>query len=512
MTHLVSRDDEPSSAVPALRITRCNRAGVRADGQYVLYWMIAARRAHHSFALDRALDWAEHLGRPLLVLEALRAGYRWASDRLHRFAIDGMADNAASFAHGPIGYYPRVEPRAGEDAGLLEALAEHACLVVTDEYPCFFLPGMVSAAALRVGVAIEQVDGNGLMPLRAPGREFTSAFSLRAWLRKQLRAQLAHVPHADPIAGRALQPFAGVPAAIRERWPAASAALLQHGARAPLLELPIDHDVGVAPLTGGSAAGAQLLDRFVTRQLVHYPDQRNHPDLDACSGLSPYLHFGHVGAHQTLSALAGHDLWSLERMPTKVSSAQPFWGTTPAAEAFLDQVVTWRELGFNFCHHRSDYDQYGSLPDWARRTLARHASDPRPELYTLAELERAGTADPVWNAAQRQLLREGRMHNYLRMLWGKRILEWSETPEQALEHMIVLNDKYALDGRDPNSYSGIAWVLGRYDRPWGPERKIFGSIRYMTSQSALRKLKMKRYMERYGEEARSDELFERAGE
>jgi deoxyribodipyrimidine photo-lyase len=245
---------------------------------------------------------------------------------------------------------------------------------------------------------------------------------------------------------------------------------------------------------------------------VDYADQRNHPDADACSGLSPYLHFGHVGAHQALASLAAHDLWSHERMPSKAAAAQSFWGATPAAEAFLDQLVTWRELGFNFCHHRSDYDRYPSLPDWARRTLARHASDPRPELYTLAELERAGTADPVWNAAQRQLLREGRMHNYLRMLWGKKILEWSETPEQALEHMIVLNDKYALDGRDPSSYGGIAWVLGRYDRPWGPERKIFGSVRYMTSQSALRKLKMKRYLERYAETERSGELFDRAGE
>ncbi|HMI93806.1 MAG TPA: deoxyribodipyrimidine photolyase, partial [Polyangiales bacterium] len=446
-------DDEPQSAVPALRISRCNRAPVRGDGQYVLYWMIAARRAHHNFALDRALDWAEHLGRPLLVLEALRAGYRWASDRLHRFALDGMADNAKAFERGPIGYYPRVESNAGADAGLLEALAEHACLIVTDEYPCFFLPRLVSAAALRVGVALEQVDGNGLMPLRAPGRVFTTAFSLRAWQRKQLRPHLAQAPRADPLARRKLSPFGRVPAAIGARWPVASPALLEAGSARALAQLPIDHSVAIAPLTGGSAAGAQRLKRFLGRELAHYPERRNHPDADAGSSLSPYLHFGHVGAHQTLAALAAHEDWSPQRKPRPVAAGEPFWGTTPAAEAFLDQLVTWRELGFNFCHHRDDYAQYASLPDWSRRTLALHASDPRPERYTLAELEQAATADPVWNAAQRQLLREGRLHNYLRMLWGKKILEWSETPEQALEHMIVLNDKYALDGRDPNSYS-----------------------------------------------------------
>jgi deoxyribodipyrimidine photo-lyase len=499
----VVSEHEPNSAVPPLRIARCNRAPLRGDGRYVLYWMIAARRARFNFALDRALDWAEHLGKPLLVFEGLRARYRWASDRLHRFALDGMADNANDFARSAVGYYPRVETTPGADAGLLEALAEHACVVVTDEYPCFFLPQMVSAAALRIGVALEQVDGNGLMPLRAPGREFTSAFSLRAWLRKRLRPHLLCAPNADPLAGRKLARFDRVPAAISARWPAASPALLERGARAALAQLPIDHSVTVAPLTGGSAAGAQRLERFLMRGLARYGEQRNHPDADASSGLSPYLHFGHVGAHQVLAALAAEQGWSPQRMPIAVAPGQPFWGMSPAAEAFLDQLVTWRELGFNFCHHRGDYDRYASLPDWSRRTLALHASDPRPERYSFTELEQAATADPVWNAAQRQLLREGRLHNYLRMLWGKKILEWSASPQQAFEHMIALNDKYALDGRDPNAYSGIAWVLGRYDRPWGPERAIYGSVRYMTSQSAIRKLRMKGYLEMYGAESGS---------
>jgi deoxyribodipyrimidine photo-lyase len=167
-------------------------------------------------------------------------------------------------------------------------------------------------------------------------------------------------------------------------------------------------------------------------------------------------------------------------------------------EGFLDQLVTWRELGFNTCWHRPDHDRYETLPDWARRTLARHAGDPRQHLYTTDQLAAAATHDPLWNAAQRQLVREGRLHNYLRMLWGKKILEWTTEPREALEVMLELNNRYALDGRDPNSTSGIFWVLGRYDRPWGPERPVFGTVRYMSSANTARKVSVRAYLERYG--------------
>jgi deoxyribodipyrimidine photo-lyase len=172
-------------------------------------------------------------------------------------------------------------------------------------------------------------------------------------------------------------------------------------------------------------------------------------------------------------------------------------GFGEGADAFLDQLVTWREIGFNMCAHRRDHAEYASLPDWCRRTLDAHASDRR-DLYSVKQLEAARTHDELWNASQRQLLREGRIHNYLRMLWGKKILEWSPSPKDALARMIRLNDKYALDGRDPNSYSGILWVLGRYDRPWGPERPIFGLVRYMSTASAARKLHLREYLARYG--------------
>jgi deoxyribodipyrimidine photo-lyase len=168
-----------------------------------------------------------------------------------------------------------------------------------------------------------------------------------------------------------------------------------------------------------------------------------------------------------------------------------------AAESFLDELVTWRELGFNMCRQRDDYDQYESLPPWALDTLGIHGTDKRDYTYSLDEFEKAKTHDPLWNAAQMELVQEGRIHNYLRMLWGKKILEWTVNPRTALDIMIELNNKYALDGRDPNSYSGIFWVLGRYDRPWGPERPIFGKVRYMSSENTARKVRVKGYIQKY---------------
>lgn len=168
------------------------------------------------------------------------------------------------------------------------------------------------------------------------------------------------------------------------------------------------------------------------------------------------------------------------------------------AEGFVDQFVTWRELGFNFTSRRDDYAEFDSLPEWARQTLAQHELDARPFTYSLDEFDQSQTHDALWNAAQRELRETGVMHNYLRMLWGKKVLHWTRSPREAMAILIELNNRYALDGRNPNSYSGIFWVFGRYDRPWGPRRDVFGAIRYMTSDSALRKLRLKGYLARWG--------------
>lgn len=486
------------SRVPAIRVRARNAQPVRPDGEMVLYWMIAARRAHHNFSLQHAAARAAELGKPLVVIEALRAGYPWASDRLHRFAIEGMADNERAFAQAPALYYPYVEPTPGAGKGLIEALAARAALVVTDDYPAFFLPHMVSALASRCPVLVEDVDGNGLFPMRATDRVFTTAASFRLHLQKCLRDFLDDRPLVNPLARAHLPRLDALPAAITKRWPRASEALLA-GDPAALAALPIDHGVRPSPLRGGARAASVALRSFLDQRLDRYAEDHNDPDADGASGLSPYLHWGHISAHEVFEKVTARAGWKTSMIAAKAHGRREgWWNVGEAADAFLDELCTWREIGFNMCAHREGYDRYDSLPAFALATLDEHRQDPRPHLYDRATLEAARTGDPIWNAAQRQLVREGRIHNYLRMLWGKKVLEWSRSPEEALEVLIDLNNKYALDGRDPNSYSGIFWVFGRYDRAWGPRRPIFGTVRYMSSENTRRKLHLEGYLERWG--------------
>lgn len=481
--------------IPALRVRTLNDRPA-TTGRYVLYWMVGARRARWNFALDHAVAEARARGIGLLVFEPLRADYRWASARFHRFVIDGMRDNARALRGPGVTYFPYVEPRVGEARGLLAVLAASAACVVTDDVPGFFQPRMITRAATTLPVRLDSVDGNGILPLRAAEQAFPTAYAFRRFLQHQLTHHLAARPQTDPFAGEPLHgPPPALPDGVTDRWRPWP---LDGSDAAAFAALPIDH--GVTPsevLPGGSVAGHARLKRFLATGLPRYADDRNDPDVEVTSGLSPYLHFGHVGAHEVFDAVMRREGW-LGDVPSVGRGARSgWWGVSPAAEGFVDQLVTWRELGFNMCAHRADFDQYESLPPWARATLAKHADDPREPVYSHEALDTASTYDPIWNAAQRQLRRDGRLHNYLRMLWGKKILQWSATPQDALATMIELNNRYAVDGRDPNSYSGIFWTLGRYDRPWGPERAVFGTIRYMSSENTARKINLKGYLARY---------------
>jgi deoxyribodipyrimidine photo-lyase len=478
--------------IPAVRVTRENDRPVRPERDFVLYWMIGARRSTHNFALDHARDIAAGLNKPLLVLEPLRAGYPWASDRLHTFVVEGMRDNAAAFSKAGITHYAYVEPAPGDGRGLLAALARHACAVVTDDIPGFFQPRMVKAAAQKIDVALHSVDANGLYPIGATEKTFPTAYVFRRHLQKELPAHLAERPASTLV--RSKLEAARVPQEVLRRWPAADLSDVPR----LVASLPIDHTVTAVNTQGGSAAARKLVDAFLDKRLARYATERSEPDADAASGLSPYLHFGHIGAHAVFDALAKHEQWDPSRAGgIKSGHKEGFWGMSAAAESFLDELVTWRELGFHTAKKIPAFDQYASLPPWARASLDKHAGDGRAHSYTLEELAGSRTHDPIWNAAQRQLVREGTMHNYLRMLWGKKVLEWSRSPQQALAHLVELNNKYALDGRDPNSYSGILWCFGRYDRPWGPERPIFGVIRYMSSDNTKRKFSLTRYLATY---------------
>jgi deoxyribodipyrimidine photo-lyase len=485
-------------SVPEIRVRQCNSAPVCPDSRFVLYWMIAFRRATWNFALDRAVEWAERLQKPLVVLEALRCDYPWASDRMHSFALDGMAENACWFEGTGVLHYPFVELDRNAGNGLLRAMSEHASIVITDDFPCFFLPRMIAAAASQVPVRMEAVDSNGLLPLRASDQDFSTAYSLRRFLQKKLPLHLMEFPKANPLANAQIPAATGVPREITVKWPRMSARLL-NGDRSFLAKIPINQSVPRVAGRGGTSAAQALLREFVENKLDAYLEERNEPDRDATSNLSPYLHFGHISAHQIFSEITRREAWSLEHLRLRATGSRTgWWGISQTAEAFLDQLITWRELGFNFCSQRNDYDQFDSLPEWARKTLRGHARDERAYVYTLDEFEQAATHDPLWNAAQTQLAREGSIHKYLRMLWGKLILEWTPSPSKALEIMVELNNKYALDGRDPSSYTGIFWCLGRYDRAWGPERSVFGTVRYMSSTNTAKKLNVEDYLRKYG--------------
>jgi deoxyribodipyrimidine photo-lyase len=487
-------------SVPKIRVLAANRQPVRGDGDVVCYWMTAARRTRYNFALQRAVWWASDLGKPLVVVEDLRCGNPWDCDRFHRFVLDGMRDNARHFQGSGVLYYPYVEPGPAAAEELVASLSSHACVMVTDDFPCFALPALVSAAGRQSQVLLEKVDSNGLLPLRAADRVYPTAHSFRRFLQRALPEHLMDLPLEDPLSGVSLPSLERLPEDITSSWPQASAELLDAGARA-LHSMPLDHRVTPVSQKGGSEAAEAVLEGFLTEKLAAYPEARNHPDDDATSGLSAYLHHGHLSVHQVFAEVVGREGWSVEQLSdSRLGSRSGWWGLEAAAEAFLDELVTWREVGYNMASRREDLDRYESLPEWALTTLARHAGDPRPYLYDLEDLGAARTHDALWNAAQRQLVREGRMHNYLRMLWGKKILEWSPSPREAVASMVELNNRYALDGRDPNSYSGILWCLGRYDRAWGPERPIFGKVRYMSSENTARKTRVRRYLQFYGSE------------
>jgi deoxyribodipyrimidine photo-lyase len=487
----------PIANTPSVRVQAATEHNANPDGQYVLYWMTAYRRLESNFALQRATELAVAWNKPLIVLEGLRIGYRWASDRFHRFVLDGMLDNQQAAQELPLTYLAYVEPRKGDGSGLIETLAKEACVVITDDFPCFFHPKLYKRIVSQWKAAVELVDSNGILPIHGADRTFTVAHSYRRYMQKEIARQSPIFPHQNPFRGVQLPKLKKLPEAITKRWKFLSGKELQSY---DLSKLDIDHSVAATPTKGGRVEALRLLSDFAKRKLGDYDQARNEPDQYGSSSLSAHLHFGHISAHEVFQAIVSSvSGWSFSDISKPNGKMNGFWNLGVNAEAFMDQLMTWREIGFNMCARQDNYDRYESLPDWAKKTLKDHAKDKRPYVYTLEEFESARTHDSLWNAAQRQLVVEGRIHNYLRMLWGKKILHWTQSPQEALEVMIHLNNKYALDGRDPNSYSGIFWVLGRYDRAWGPEREIFGKIRYMTSESTRSKFSVKGYLRRYAE-------------
>jgi deoxyribodipyrimidine photo-lyase len=474
------------------RLRRLNAAPVNPRGDYVLYWMQLFRRLERNHALDYALACAREKGKPLVVYEGLRLDYPWSSRRLHAFVLQGMAENAATAARRGLNYWPFVETARAAGRGLVSRLAEGAALVVTDDFPCYVVPGQSEAVARAVSVPMFAVDSNGIVPLSLLGPAVSAAAHLRPRLHKAFAEAFAHRAAARPripdVARRRVEPRF-------QAWrPPRDLAAFVAG-------LPIDASVPPVDATpGGRAAGVARLREFSRSRLHGYAELRSVPRAPAeghQSGLSPYLHFGHVSIEEVIEAVLGDGFSPEELRLEHRGKREGFFSRDPDVNAFLDEALTWRDVGFqwHWSRRRDTASLESALPAWALATLNVHARDKRAHRYEREALEQGATHDPLWNAAQAELRKSGTIHNYLRMLWGKKVIEWSRTPEEAYATLVHLNNKYALDGRDPNSWTGILWCFGLFDRPWPPERPVFGVVRYMSSENTARKFDLAPYLD-----------------
>lgn len=439
------------------RIRALNAGPVR-EGRHVLYWMQASCRAECNHALEHAVREANRLARPVLACFGLTADFPEANARHYTFLLEGLRDASRALARRGI---PLVVRRGAPDAVAAE-LAEDASLVVTDRGYLRIQRHWRGRAAARIACALVQVESDVVVPVEtALAKEAYSAAALRPRIHARLREFLTPV-RATPLRHEALSrvpeglDLSDIPALVRD----------------------LGADPGVPPVegvAGGAGEAAKRLAAFLDRGLARYDRDRNDPSLQGQSGLSPYLHFGHISPLQIALAIGRR--------------------RGPGVAAFLEELIVRRELSMNFTHFNADYDRLECLPAWCRATLHQHARDPRPTRYSPAELEEARTHDPYWNAAQTEMVRTGRMHGYMRMYWGKKILEWMERPADAYAEALRLNNRYELDGRDPNGFAGVAWCFGKHDRPW-TERPIFGMVRYMNAAGLERKFDIAAYVRR----------------
>ncbi len=488
--------DVPINRITALKDTTPDTSNT----SYVLYWMIAFKRVHYNYALQRAIEWANKLSQPLLIVEPLILDYPMSSIRFHKFMLQGMKEVDSYISTSNAHYYPFVESTVKQSEGLIKELSENASVVITDDYPTYFVPQMTAKASGEINCRYELVDSNGIVPIRLAEKEYVRAHDFRRYLHKNLEDFIIETPLENPLELLNKKFDSNVISRVQKKWEPINIENIDLDYF--LNTIKIDKSVEVSEIIGGYSEASSKLGRFLKKGYFDYAQYRSDPSKDASSGLSPYFHYGQISTHEVFEKISKLESWSPESInPKLVGRREGWWGGSNNFESFMDELITWRELGYHTCVRRANYNQYSSLPEWAIKTLQEHASDKREYVYSLDEFTYSQTHDEIWNAAQNQLRTEGIIQNYLRMLWGKKILEWTPSPQIALSYMITLNDRFSLDGRDPNSYSGVFWILGRYDRAWGPERNIYGKIRYMTSDSAARKFNLTPYLQKWGNDS-----------
>jgi deoxyribodipyrimidine photo-lyase len=456
------------------RLTRRPRVFVRRAGaprqaaRLVVYWMQRAVRIGDNPALDVAIEAANILDLPVAIYFEVDAADSSATLRHYHFLQQGLRDAAEDAAELGVSFVVRRRPEASLEAFLEEV---QAALLIGDENPCRGPERRRKALTRRLRIPYWTVDADVVVPSRTFGRSFALLHHFRPRLKAELPNFLVAQKKNKPL----------------HRWEP----------RKPLASFDLDGEItagftkldrSVKPVdsfTGGAHAALRRLRTFIRNDLAAYDQMRNHPEVAGTSRLSPYLHFGNISPLTIALAVT-----------RAVANGKVVAET---GERFLDQLIGWRELAVLFVRNEPNYDNWECAAPWARATLMEHASDPRPYRYTLRQLEKAETHDDLWNAAQREMVMTGWMHNYMRMYWAKKILEWAPDPATAFDWAVILNDRYELDGSDPNGYAGIAWaIVGKLDRPWF-SRSVFGLVRTMTGKSISRKFDARAYMRKCGE-------------
>lgn len=450
----------------------------------VVYWMNRDCRVLDNWAYQHAAEEARAAEVPLLVVYHLAPRFLGGGFRQHAFKVRGLMEVEQMCARLETPFFLSTEPVA------TFAVEYDARLVVTDYSPLRIHKTWVADASATLSCPLYQVDAHNIVPcwVTSPKQEYAA---------RTIRPKLARLApdYLEPFEALTVHPFAYTEAPASTHW------------EKILAMVPCTKDDSeVSWITPGCEAGMHTLAAFVTERLERYATARNNPNTNGQSKLSPYLHYGHIAPARV--AIAACESYAKERrlkrnspqevlallMDPRRNGSGEMGGSY---ESFIEELIVRRELADNFCEYNAQYDAVDGFPSWARITLDAHRSDARAYVYTYEMLEKALTHDELWNAAQQQLLREGTMHGYLRMYWGKKILEWSVSPEDALANAIRLNDRYQLDGRDPNGYTGIAWCIGGvHDRPWFT-REIFGTVRYMARSGCEKKFDVREYIKRY---------------
>ncbi len=455
----------------ALRTFPLNELRTQPEGEFVLYWMQSTQRLVENWALRFATIEADRLGKPLLIYQGLNPHYEHASDRIHAMIV-GNAVELAKQADA-LGYTYRFHLRhtLSGDNRVVDRLAKRAAVIVTDAYPTAGVDERSRRVSARMPCRMIAVESHAVVPAAAFQKEEFAARTIRPKIAKLRDLSLELVVDAPPKRR--------FPETLLRSLEIDSLAISSAGVRKEISRCEIDHSISIVDATPpGLIAARARLSHFCENALSDYAERRNDPgDTEGSSKLSPYLHFGQISAAEVARAVRDR-------------------GAPEQVGKFYDELLTWRELSLNFCVRNPRFGTLDGLPNWVRENMARHANDKRDYVYDLAAFESSTTHHPLWNAAQRELVQTGAIHNVMRMYWGKYIVLWSESFEEALRIMILLNNKYGLDGRDPSSYGGIQWCLGKFDRPW-QRRNVLGTIRYMSIDLAYKKFDARTYERRW---------------